>query len=161
MARPLPPKPYRIGLAWRIALPSSGSFAKGRAIDHGLLLSIKELFDYELIEENAFRTGELTWHSGPLQYQGPLRFEADIRDYDTAVLRLKYEMDGIDLDYRVSLVFIEPLMGGRRWYFCCPLEHIRVTKLFLPPGARRFASRQAHGLPDSPIRAKRMRRPAA
>lgn len=159
MARPLPPRPYRIGLAWRIALPGLRSVASGGA-NHGLLLSIKELFDYELIEENSFRTGQLEWHSDPLQYRGIVWFEADLRDYESAVLRLKYEMDGIDLDYRVPLVFIQPLMGGRRWYFSCPVENIRVAKLFLPPGARRFASRQAHGLPDSPIRATRMKRPA-
>jgi hypothetical protein len=161
MARPLPPKPYRIGLAWRVALPSSSSIAKRRAADHGLLLSIKELFDYELIEEGEIRTGTLTWYADPLQYQGPIRFEADLRNYESAVVRLQYEMDGTDLNYSVSLVFIKPAMEIHRWYFCCPVEYIRVTKLFLPPGARRFASRQAHGLPSSPIRAKQMRRPAA
>jgi len=82
------------------------------------------------------------------------------RNPETASIRLEYE--GMEVSHSISLVSIRPPFGGRRWYFCCPVEHIRVTKLFLPPGARRFASRQAHGLPDFiQIRAKRMKMPAA
>jgi hypothetical protein len=160
MARPRPQKPYRFGLPWRIALPSSASVTKKRVIDHGLLLSIKELFDRQLIEQDAFRSGTLSWDSDNFQFHGPIRFEADLRNQETASIRLQYELEGIGVDYSIALVFIQPPFGGRRWYFCCPITHIRVTKLFLPPGARRFASRQAHGLPDFPIRAKRMRMPA-
>ena len=83
MARPLPPKPYRIGLAWRVALPSAASMAKRQVIDHGLVLSIKELFDFELIEEDVFRKGTLTWGADAVQYQGPIRFEADLRNHQT------------------------------------------------------------------------------
>lgn len=36
--------------------------------------------------------------------------------------------------------------GGRRWWFVCPLTGRCVSALYLPPGAARFASRQAHGL---------------
>jgi hypothetical protein len=159
MARPLPQKPYRIGLAWRVALPSSASVAKRRSVDHGLELSIKELFDRKLIEQDAFRSGTLSWDSTTFQFQGAVRFQANLRNPETASIRLQYEMDGMQVDYSISLVSVRPPFGGRRWYFCCPVEHTRVTKLFLPPGARRFASRQAHGLPDFPIQAKPMKMP--
>ena len=155
MARPLPPRPHRIGLAWRIAVASSK-----KPVDRGLELSIKDLFDCKLIEANALRSGSLSWHADPLHFHGPISFEADLRGYETASLQLRYEIDGLEVDSRISLVFIEPALGGRRWYFCCPLTNIRVTKLFLPPGARRFASRHAHGLPDFPAYAKRMKKPS-
>jgi hypothetical protein len=160
MARPRPETPYRFGLPWRIALPSSANATK-KIIDHGLLLSIKELFDRQLIEQNAFHSGTLSWQSNTSQFHGPVRFEADLRKHEAAFIRLDYKLDGMRVDYSIGLAFIQPPFGGRRWYFCCPIMDIRVTKLFLPPGARRFASRQAHGLPDSPIRAKRMRTAAA
>jgi hypothetical protein len=161
MARPLPQRSYRIGLAWRIAVPSSASVAKRKIVDHGLELSIKKLFDWKLIEQDALRAGSLSWDSDTFQFEGTVRFEADLRDPETASIRLEYQTEGMDISYRISLVSIRPPFGGRRWYFCCPVEHIRVSKLFLPPGARRFASRQAHGLPDFlPIRAKPMKMPA-
>ena len=39
-----------------------------------------------------------------------------------------------------------PHYGGRRWWFLCPSTKARVSKLYLPPGATMFGSRQAHGL---------------
>src|SRR5581483_6256862 len=153
-------KSYRMGLPWRIAIPSSVRRPKIKP-DHGLVLSIKELFDYHLIEEDTVRMGTLSWNADARQYQGSVRFEADLRNHAFASIRLQYEMDGTNLDYRIPLDFIQPLLGGRRWYFRCPIEDIRVTKLFLPPGARRFGSRQAHSLPDHPVRAKRMKPPGA
>jgi hypothetical protein len=162
MARPLPQRPHRIGLAWRVALPRSASVAKRKTVDHGLELSIKKLFDWKLIGQDAFCAGRLSWDADTLQFHGTVRFEADLRNPETASIRLEYEIEGMEVSHSISLVSIRPAFGGRRWYFCCPVEHIRVTKLFLPPGARRFASRQAHGLPDFiPIRAKRMKMPAA
>ena len=157
MARPRPQKPYRFGLPWRIAFPGLASVTKRRPIDHGLVLSIKELFDFRFIEQDTFRSGTLSWDSHPSHFDGVVQFEADLRDQTTPSIRLRYELEGIVVDYSIALVFIQPAFGGRRWYFRCPMTNIRVAKLFLPPNARRFASRQAHGLPDSPIRAKRMR----
>jgi hypothetical protein len=159
MARPRPQKPYRFGLSWRIAVPSSTSLTKRRIVDHGLELSIKELFDRKLIEQDAFRSGTLSWDSGIFQFHGTIRFQADLRNPENASIRLQYEAEGMGVDYSIALVFIQPPFGGRRWYFWCPVKHIRVTKMFLPPGARRFASCRAHGLPHFPIRAKRMKMP--
>jgi hypothetical protein len=140
-------KPYRIGLAWRIALRNSATAVKRRTVDDSLVLSIKELFDQGLIGENAFRAGSLSWRNvDTFQFHGTIWYEADLRNPEGASLRLRYEMDGLEMDYGVPVAFTEPSYGGRRWYFRCPVQHIRVTKLFLPPGARRFASRQAHDL---------------
>ena len=37
-------------------------------------------------------------------------------------------------------------LGGQRWYFRCPRIGWRCAKLYLPEGAQRFMSREAHGL---------------
>jgi hypothetical protein len=39
-----------------------------------------------------------------------------------------------------------PPFGGSRWWFVCPRADKRVSKLYLPPGARVFASREGHQL---------------
>ena len=138
-------KPYRIGLAWRVELRNSA--VKRRTVDDSLVLSIKELFDQGLIKENDLLAGSLFWRNvKTFQFHGTIWYEADLRTPEGASLRLRYEMDGLEMDYGVALAFIEPALGGRRWYFRCPVQHIRVTKLFLPPGTRRFASRQAYDL---------------
>jgi hypothetical protein len=90
MARPLPQKPYKIGLAWRIAVPSSASVAKRKIVDHGLELSIKKLFDWKLIEQDAFRAGSLSWDPDTFHFEGTVRFEADLRNPETASIRLEY-----------------------------------------------------------------------
>ena len=140
-------KPYRIGLAWRLAVRSSTSAVERRTVDDSLVLSIKELFDQGLVKEDTFCSGSLSWtDADTFQFHGTIWYEADLRYPERASLRLRYEIQGLGMDYCVPIVFTAPAFGGRRWYFRCPMQHIRVTKLFLPPHARRFASRQAHGL---------------
>ena len=111
------------------------------------MLSIKELFDRGLIEEGAFHVGLWRWaDSSIFQFEGAVRYEADLRDPESSSLRLKYEVDRVKVDYRVLLSSEDQGIIGRRWWFRCPINDIRVTKLYLPAGARRFGSRQAHEL---------------
>jgi hypothetical protein len=35
--------------------------------------------------------------------------------------------------------------GGRQWYFVCPRTYSSVSVLWMPPGAKQFASRQFWG----------------
>jgi hypothetical protein len=51
--------------------------------------------------------------------------------------------DRKDIEQTVHLCFTVPQYGGKRWWMECPFQHIRVAKLYLPPGGDRFASRQA------------------
>ena len=111
------------------------------------MLSIKELFDRGLIEEGAFHVGLWRWaDSSIFQFEGAVRYEADLRYPENPSLRLQYEVDGGEVDYCVLLSSEERGLLGRLWWFRCPMNDIRVTKLYLPRGARRFASRQAHEL---------------
>ena len=49
------------------------------------------------------------------------------------------------LDQRIELHGAPRHFGGAQWYFLCPVTGRRVSVLWLPPGARRFSSRQAWG----------------
>ena len=57
-----------------------------------------------------------------------------------------------DLDYQVQLVTTPCNFGGKRYWFICPLVvnwqacNRRVSKLYLPPGARYFGCRTCHNL---------------
>lgn len=48
-----------------------------------------------------------------------------------------------DVRQTIRLCFTRPHFGGKRWWMICPYRHIRVGKLYLPPGGDRFASREA------------------
>jgi hypothetical protein len=47
--------------------------------------------------------------------------------------------------YSVRAVATVQPFGGVRWWFICPATNRRVTKLWLPLGGSRFASRQLTG----------------
>lgn len=51
-----------------------------------------------------------------------------------------------DIDDKISLATVRHPGGGRRWCFVCPAQGWPVRKLYLPPGARHFRSRQAYNL---------------
>ena len=83
-----------------------------------------------------------------------------------AFVGLRYKAQGERHSYCVSLVSTVLPSGGRRWWFKCPMKDVRVANLYLPPGATRFASRQAHNLTyrscqESGRLARRVRRMAA
>jgi hypothetical protein len=48
-----------------------------------------------------------------------------------------------DLEQRIALVTLPRHLGGRQWFFACPMMGRRASVLWLPPGARQFASRHA------------------
>ncbi len=48
--------------------------------------------------------------------------------------------------YRIAFESTRPNFGGRRWYFRCPCNGSRVTRLFLPLGGHGFWSRKAYRL---------------
>jgi hypothetical protein len=74
----------------------------------------------------------LTWPE-TFHFQGPVDGWVDLRDPAKASVCLQYDLDGVVGNYRVQLVqTAQPF----RWWFVCPLENIRVAKLFLFRQAR-------------------------
>ncbi len=132
---------------WRTVVAASSSEYRKQSVVDCRVLSIKELFDKGLIANNALHRGSWRWADTKiLQFNGVIRYEADLRSADAATLRLLYEIDGLEVDHRLLLSSEDQGWLGPRWWFHCPLNNIRVKKLYLPPHARRFASRQSHDL---------------
>ena len=48
-----------------------------------------------------------------------------------------------DFDQPIPLVGLPRHYGGRQWFFVCPITNRRASVLWLPQGARQFASRHA------------------
>jgi hypothetical protein len=112
---------------------------KKGVVEESMVISIKTL-----AQIGALNSGQRT---GTLRCSGQLSIECTTSmDGDRGTIWLGYTAYGRFMYYAVSLVTSEPHYGGRRWWFICPIKKIRVAKLYLPPGATRFASRQAHDL---------------
>ena len=69
--------------------------------------------------------------------------EAKISGTEEGWFRIRIEEIG--LRQRINLVSRPRHFDGRQWYFICPYTSRRVSVLWMPPGARYFASRQRWG----------------
>lgn len=129
---------------------SSGRYATQPTVEDGLKLDLGRLIRRGWVVPGGWNFGILTWTTVPdKEHVASIGYEADLRDRAGAWLRLHYTMtdsDGSKLarDYRVWLATTRPHFGGVRWWFVCPLTGTRAAKLYLPPGADRFASRRAY-----------------
>ena len=116
-------------------------------VESGLTLDL-----YKLIKNGAFcpgqiTSGSLTWtrsHSG--EEIGSIGYSSDLTAAALGSVRLHYHHAGLPVDYRVSLTTTRPYFGGVRWWFVCPVNGDRASKLLLPSGSHMFASRRAFDL---------------
>jgi hypothetical protein len=113
-------------------------------IDEGLTLDIKDLAANGALNP-GWRKGELLWRSGEMAI-ATVEWSSSVYSDGTGTLWLQYPADGERMYYTITLVSTVPHYGGRRWWFICPIKKIRVAKLYLPPDAKQFGSREAHGL---------------
>jgi hypothetical protein len=97
-------------------------------------------------KEGAWLSGSLHWTCGG-EPSGSISYQAVMDEPGDERLELSYTRSGRDeredVRQTVRLCSIMPNYGGKRWWMICPYRHIRVGKLYLPPGGDRFASRQA------------------
>jgi hypothetical protein len=75
-----------------------------------------------------------------------IRYGVKLDDGDRGCVWLEYDRYGEEVHSSISLISTALHFGGRRWWFKCPVKGIRAAKLYLPPLAVHFASRQAHDL---------------
>ncbi len=111
-------------------------------LEDGLKLDLNKLMRDGLMKRGQLRRGTITWSrcgSGELIARGD--FESCLPPDSLGWLTLKIGA----LDQRIELRATQRHFGGEQWYFVCPVTGRRVSVLWLPPGARRFASRQAWG----------------
>jgi hypothetical protein len=109
-------------------------------VENSVVLEIGDVVGSSHPKPSPIHSIALSWES---PFQTTIAGEVDLSDSKNAFVRLRYELDGLPLDQCVSLTRSEQ---PTRWWFVCPLSNIRVAKLYLPQGTRRFGSRTAHGL---------------
>jgi len=114
-------------------------------VGNGLTLDL-----YKLIRDGAFwpgqtTSGSLTWTRAE-EYVASIGYSSDLTNPSSGSVHLHYNHEDKPVDYRVSLTTTRPYFGGVRWWFVCPVNGSRATKLHLPSGSNIFASRQAFDL---------------
>jgi hypothetical protein len=111
-------------------------------LQDGLKLDLNHLARKGLINPGANSGARgISWSNS---HQGEIArgvITADMTDSDHAWLRLamgRYVQ-------QITLVSRPRHLGGRQWFFVCPITGGLATVLWRPPGASKFCSRQAWG----------------
>jgi hypothetical protein len=91
--------------------------------------------------------GTLTYRSWSEDMELAVTLDTTYRNAVHVVLKhATRNADDTEQRYRVDLESTPQPFGGLRWWFLCPRSGRTVSKLYLPRGAYRFASRQAYRL---------------
>jgi hypothetical protein len=128
-----------------------GGFGSGRyggrpTADASLRIDLAWMIRTGRAKPGGWLSGHLTWTCGG-QDAGSIGYQAIMHQPGEERLELRYTRgsgeDKEQVSQTVRLCHTVPHYGGKRWWMICPYRHIRVGKLYLPPGGDRFASRQA------------------
>jgi hypothetical protein len=130
-----------------------GGYGSGRSggrptTADGLTISLPLMMQRGWVQDGCVcNFGQLTWSTNG-SHRASVGYSYDMVDPGFTHMRLKYTRspsgrEPEKVDQLVHLTFTEPQYGGRRWWFVCPFTGKRATKLFMPPGGDRFASRTA------------------
>ena len=127
-----------------------GSWLSGRrpekvTVESGLTLDLGNLLRQRLLVSGAVAFGSIVWTTTATGRRcATIGYEAHMSDLDGAYVRLHYRVNGAAQDYRVWLRRTPCRLGGFRWWWQCPHTGADAAKLYLPPGAKVFASRRAY-----------------
>jgi hypothetical protein len=91
------------------------------------------------------RDGVVQWRCGD-QDIAAIKYEINLWSVERGSLWLSYAAHGKQMFRAISMTSTALHLGGRRWWFICPVTGERVGKLYLPDGASEFAGRKAHDL---------------
>ena len=92
---------------WRTVLAATKAQGK-YGVEECLVLSIKELFDKGLLANHSFHVGSWRWVDANIShFNGTVRYEGDLRDHEKASLRLRYDIDGLPIDYSLGLSAVD------------------------------------------------------
>ena len=120
---------------------------KRSTVEDSLVLSVSALRRAGALVPGKRMGGLWGWrYEGEARPHAIVGYEANLTEPDEPWLRLRYDVNGGRVECMVRLVSTRPNYGGRRWWFLCPLVGRRAAKLYLPPGAKLFGSREAYGL---------------
>lgn len=110
-------------------------------LDYGLRLEIHRLTKQALAQGDLWR-GTWAW-SRDGKTHSSITYEVKRQGLRNARLHLSYTRDGEAIAYDIRLVAEACRFGGLRWFAICPATWRKVSKLYLPPGAKRFLARKA------------------
>jgi hypothetical protein len=109
-------------------------------LESGLKLDLNKLMRDGHVKRGQLGRGTISWsRGGESVAEGSL--EVCLPPESPGWFALKVG----SLDQRIQLHAAQRHFGGAQLYFVCPVTGRRVSVLWLPPGARRFASRHAWG----------------
>ena len=118
---------------------------KKSTVEQSIGISIADL-RVRALGPGSVRTGSFVWTSRNEDAPSSSIRYATALNAEMGLLLLLYSTGGEAVDHEIKLVATRPHFGGRRWWFVCPKTGKRTTKVYLPPGGRRFFSREAHDL---------------
>jgi hypothetical protein len=110
-------------------------------LDHGLRLPVHRVVR-QALSHGEFGNGSWGW-SRDGEAQASISYAVSRQGPWEARLRLFYTRYGDAIDYDMQLVGEPCRFGGLRWFAICPATGCKVSKLYLPPGARHFLARKA------------------
>src|SRR4051812_39813218 len=115
-------------------------------------LDIHDLRRSGCLVPDATCKGQITWPAQDGAARLTVALQARLWQH-SGTLTLAYEHADYfwterphQIETTIRLIATTQPLGGQRWWFLCPRTGRRVTKLYLPWGALRFASRHAFGL---------------
>ena len=128
----------------------SGRYGGRPIVEDALALDLAVLLRKKLISTGSTVASSLHWRNtrtgaetASIGYRCTMTAEAGIFSAEYAVTRFG---ERTQVSLSIGLVSTPQPLGGRRWWWVCPVTGRRAAKLFKPPGGDRFASRQAWGL---------------
>lgn len=134
-----------------------GGFGSGRprsriTVEDALALDLPTLISDDLLRSGK-ASGALVWRlAGSGEETGSIGYSATLNpDGPHGHIRLRYTVtdargDRHRIDERIELEARPQPFGGFQWLMICPISGRACRKLYLPPGTRRFAARQAYRL---------------
>lgn len=130
-----------------------GGYGSGRStgmptVESGFTLDLGRLIRQRNVRPGKHVAGILTWtRTRTREKVAAIGYEARLTDDGPRWIRLHYSVNSVPMDYKIYLQTTPCNFGGVRWWWSCPLTGMRVSKLYLPPGAKKFAARDAYRLP--------------
>jgi hypothetical protein len=116
-------------------------------VEDCLVLSIHDLIRQGAVVPGSLHHSLWSWTNDAAEEPHAIaRYEGDLRNESAAWLQLQCITEDGSVNQSLWLTHTHPHFGGLRWWFWCPVMNVRAGKLYLPPGARLFASRRAYGL---------------
>jgi hypothetical protein len=113
---------------------------KKRVVEDCLVLSVKS------VRRGAdHHAGSVQWRRGT-EVIVTINYDINLWSAERGDLCLQYSVDGEPVHLAISMTSTTLHLGGRRWWFICPVTGERVGKLYLPDGAIEFAGRKAYDL---------------